>query len=168
MGLGFDPLITLRVRDPHGLIRNHLAGAANRTIHSPHRSCTHGLSYEFNSEPCAARADAGPDRSIECLTDPDRGGTRVTLDGRGSRDPDETGGSTGIVSSEWFEDLGLPTERFLGQGELLDVFLPVGAHAITLRVSDRDGQGGSDAAVIEVRDTQPPVLRASVSKCRSP
>src|SRR5262249_27927722 len=108
-------------------------------------------------------ADAGPDRTIECLTDPERGGTRVVLDGRASRDPEEAEGVAGIVSYEWFEDLGLASERFLDEGDRLTVFLAVGSHAIALRVAARDGQVDDDAVAIDVADTQPPLLTVSAS-----
>jgi YD repeat-containing protein len=53
----------------------------------------------------------------------------VTLDGTDSTDPDGS-----IVRFEWFEDLGLPTERFLGEGDTISSPGPIFA-GITRRSS---------------------------------
>jgi hypothetical protein len=91
-------------------------------------------------------------------------GATVVLDGSGSSDPSSTPGtSDGIVRFDWFEDLGLATQTLLGTGEVLSVTLPLGAHAITLRVTDTLGQTAVDALVVTVRDTTPPELLVGLS-----
>lgn len=107
--------------------------------------------YGVNQPPTA---DAGPDTVAEC-TSP--AGALVHLDGSGSSDPDSTAGTNDdIVSFEWFEDFGLPTQTFLGAGETLDVVLPVGVHTITLEVTDSAGNKDTDVVVKTVVDTEPP------------
>ena len=85
----------------------------------------------------------------------------MVLDGRGSADPDEAG-AAGIVSYEWFEDLGSPSERILGEGEMLETFLQVGTHGsrcvwwiATVRPEP--------TTVIHVADTRAPAMTLSVS-----
>jgi hypothetical protein len=98
--------------------------------------------------------------SVEC-TSPI--GALVTLDGSASEDPDSTPGThDDIVSFEWFEAFGLPTQALLGIGELLTMTLPLGTHDVTLRVTDRAGARHSATAAVEVVDTTAPVLTVSV------
>jgi len=98
---------------------------------------------------------------VEC-TSP--AGATVVLDGSGSSDPGSTPGTNdGIVLFEWFEDLGQPSETLLGAGEILPVTLPLGAHAITLRVTDTLGQTAVDSLLVTVRDTTPPELLVGLS-----
>jgi subtilisin family serine protease len=86
------------------------------------------LTPEPNAPPVA---DAGPDRTVQvkgkAVT------ATVTLDGSRSHDPDGA-----IVSYQWFED-GAP----IATGRTASVTLEIGAHAITLRVTD-DGQASSE------------------------
>ncbi|HKY32576.1 MAG TPA: thrombospondin type 3 repeat-containing protein [Candidatus Polarisedimenticolia bacterium] len=105
-------------------------------------------------------ASAGGDREVACAPRRAGEGTPVLLDGRGSSDPDEGGG---IVSWEWFLDLGLPGETFLGEGESLEASLPPGTHAVAVRVTDRDGQTAVDRALLSVADREPPAAAASAS-----
>jgi hypothetical protein len=100
--------------------------------------------------------EAGPDLAVEC-TSPD--GALIVLDGSGSSDPDA---GDDIVLFEWFEDFGLPGQVLLGTGDLLEVVLPLGEHAITLRVRDRPGARRTDSLVVSVVDTVPPVLSVAV------
>ncbi len=91
-------------------------------------------------------------------------GATVVLDGSGSSDPSSTPGTRdGIALFEWFENLGLPGQRLLGTGETLSVTLPLGAHAITLRVTDALGQTAADSIVVTVQDTTPPALTIGLS-----
>ena len=99
-------------------------------------------------------AQAGVPPSAEC--DTHAGGT-VRLDGTASSDPDEATGG-GIVLYEWFEAYGLPDERQIGTGPLVDAVLPVGVHGITLRVTDAHGDTDTDEAAVAVADTVPPLL----------
>src|SRR5437867_2128638 len=104
-------------------------------------------------------ADAGADRTAECS---EPGGARVELDGSASSDPDsEPGTHDDIVSFEWFEDFGQPTARLLGTGERTEVFFTLGLHHVTLRVTDSAGDTDTDALVVAVADTTPPVLFVS-------
>jgi hypothetical protein len=91
-------------------------------------------------------------------------GATVVLDGSGSSDPSSTPGtSDGIARFDWLEDLGLASETLLGTGEVISVTLPLGAHAITLRVTDTLGQTAVDSLVVTVRDTTPPELLVGLS-----
>jgi len=91
-------------------------------------------------------------------------GATVGLDGAGSSDPSSTPGTNdGIVLFEWFEDLGLPGQTLLGTGEIVSVTLPLGAHAITLRVTDTLAQTAVDSLLVTVQDTTPPELLVDLS-----
>jgi len=97
-----------------------------------------------NQPPVAA---AGADQRAECVA----GGAVVRLDGSASTDPDSTPGThDDITTYEWFEDFGLSTARRVGTGKIVTVTLPLGAHAITLQVSDRRGARGRDQLLVEV------------------
>jgi len=103
-------------------------------------------------------ANAGPDRTEACVA-PDG---VVRLDGSASEDPDSTAGTNDdIVRFEWFEDFGAPTQKGLGEGEILDAALGVGSHVVTLEVTDSHGATDTDEATIEVQDREPPVVRLS-------
>ena len=106
--------------------------------------------FEEDVEAQPPVADAGADSVTECAS-PD--GAAVLLDGSGSTDP---GGS--IIRYEWFEDFGLPSETFLGEGVTLEATLPLGAHAITLRVTNAAGLDDLDEVVATVVDTTPPEM----------
>jgi hypothetical protein len=89
-------------------------------------------------------------------------GGAVTLDGSGSTDPDSTASANDIVGYDWIEDFGAPTQRVLGTGATLAVVLPLGPHAITLRVTDRQGLSSTAPATVTVADTIPPSLALTV------
>jgi hypothetical protein len=91
-------------------------------------------------------ANAGADQTV---TDDDGDGVAlVTLDGSASSDPDGT-----IVSYEWREGTTV-----IGFGATLSVWLPVGAHTLTLEVKDDAGASGTDSAVVTVKAlNRPPV-----------
>lgn len=87
-------------------------------------------------------ANAGPDQTI---TDADNSGSEgVILDGSASSDSDGT-----IVSYVWTLD---GTE--IATGATATVDLPVGAHAITLTITDNDGLTAADDVVIAVKSPQ--------------
>ncbi len=108
----------------------------------------------FGNQP--PNADAGNDRNWECASET---GGPVTLDGSGSSDPDSNPGTNDdIVRFVWFEDFGTPDETPLGEGEVIEVTLSLGAHQVTLRATDRAGLTDTDTVTHTVRDTSPPVI----------
>jgi hypothetical protein len=103
----------------------------------------------------APRAVIAPRGPVEC--DRLEGGL-VTLDSSGSEDPDSTPGTNDdIVRFEWFEDFET-VETSLGEGETLTLTLPLGAHAITLRVTDTANMQTMQTVTVVVQDTTPPSL----------
>lgn len=103
----------------------------------------------------------GPEGAIECAS---ASGGVARLDGSASSDPDSTPGTNDdIVLFEWFEDLGLPSEKRLGEGETIEAELPLGLHAITLRVTDRGGLADTDEIELAVVDTVPPEVSLSLT-----
>jgi hypothetical protein len=94
-------------------------------------------------------ADAGPDRTAECGP--------ILLDGSASSDADSTPGTNDdIVQYSWFENYGLPSQVSLGTGPTLAVSLGVGAHTVTLKVTDTTGRTDTDEVLITLSDTLPP------------
>ena len=108
-----------------------------------------------------AGCGAGPTAAIrgggasECSS-PD--GATVLLDGTASIDPDDD-----IVLYEWFEDYGEASERLVAAGAMTSVTLALGAHAITLKVTDSGGLTGLAAAPFTVVDTTAPVLSVGLA-----
>jgi hypothetical protein len=118
-------------------------GEATMTINGA--SCGH--------PPTAAIAGSG---SVECSSP---SGASFTLDGSPSSDADSTPGTNDdIVLYEWFEDFGQPSQSMLGQGVSIGVTLPIGAHAITLRVTDHSGSSDTESVSRSVVDTVPPSI----------
>jgi hypothetical protein len=106
-------------------------------------------------------AIAGGNVSSECSSP---AGASVILDGSPSTDPDSTPGTEDdIVAYEWFQDFGLPSQVVLGQGVTLGVTLSVGAHAITLRVTDHAGNSDAETVSREVVDTVPPQINVQLA-----
>jgi len=105
-------------------------------------------------------ASAGADRTEECSS---FAGATVSLDASESTDPDSsTGTNDDIVLFEWLENVGTPEEALLGTGESLQVPLALGLHNLALRITDSAGERSLDQIAIEVRDTQPPMIAASL------
>lgn len=100
-------------------------------------------------------ANAGPDQTVECTGNSQ---AMVKLDGSASTDPNGD-----IVSYEWFEGYGTPEQVSLGTGKTLTLPLHLGAHVITLVVTDATGKTSTDEVVVTVVDTTPPKVRVSVS-----
>jgi hypothetical protein len=100
-------------------------------------------------------ANAGPDQTLECTGD---SSSTVTLDGSASTDPNND-----ITLYQWFEHFGAPDSVLLGTGKSLTVSLPDGEHVITLRVRDSTGLSSTDEVVVKVADTQPPILRLTLT-----
>jgi len=104
----------------------------------------------------APEARAGADVQVECASP---AGGMVILNGSSSSDPDSVSGTyEDIVSLEWFKDYGLPSQASLGAGTTLSAGLPLGSHAITLRVTDSQGATSTDDVIVNVVDTAPPTL----------
>ncbi|HET8945944.1 MAG TPA: FG-GAP-like repeat-containing protein, partial [Candidatus Polarisedimenticolia bacterium] len=105
-------------------------------------------------------AVAGPDIVAECSSP---AGAAVPLNGGGSTDPDSTPGTNDdIVTYEWFERFGTPTQVLLGTGVALSPTLTFGTHDVTLRVRDSLGLESTDDLLVLVRDTTPPVLSVTI------
>src|SRR5207247_9656693 len=93
-------------------------------------------------------ANAGPDQTV---SDTDGNGTQsVTLNGSGSSDSDGT-----ITSYVWKDGA---TQIAIGATPA--VTLGVGAHTITLTVTDDEGATASDTVVVTVNANAPPVANA--------
>lgn len=106
-----------------------------------------------NSPPLA---DAGDDAVVEA-TRPE--GATVLLDASGSSDADSTPGTNDdIVSFQWFAG-GVQ----VADGQLAEIILPLGAHVVTLVVTDSANETSQDDVLITVQDTTPPVLSVQVS-----
>jgi hypothetical protein len=85
-------------------------------------------------------------------------GADVLLDGTGSSDQDSTAGTQDdIASYEWFEVVS-GTPMPLGTGATLTVTLPLGPHALLLRVVDQAGDEGMDPFDVRVVDTVAPSI----------
>jgi len=118
------------------------ANDADRDGYPNHEDCApedpdHHL---CNSPPVAA---AGPDQTVECS-----GALHavVHLDGTGSSDPD------GDLASYLWNERGAP----LADTAVADVPLGLGAHTLTLEVTDTGRSWDSDDMEVSVVDTQPP------------
>ncbi len=118
-----------------------------------------GVLLMLNQEPGTNHfpvANAVREGDVECQS---TGGAEVVLDGSSSSDADSTPGSSDdVVSYGWYEDLGLPTMRFIGDGKIRRTTLPLGAHDISLLVRDRAGKPSIDNFVVNVVDTMSPHL----------
>jgi thermitase len=89
-------------------------------------------------------ANAGPDQTV---TDTNGNGSEsVTLNGSGSSDTDGT-----IVSYEWREGASV-----IGTGATPTISLAVGAHTVTLQVTDDDGATATDIVIVTVNPAPPP------------
>jgi hypothetical protein len=98
---------------------------------------------------------------VECDT---AAGSEVLLDASGSEDPDSAqSNGAEIILIAWYEDLGLPSVRFLGTGQTLSVNLGLGSHLITLLVRDRHGKADTAQSVVTVVDQTAPVLDVSLA-----
>ena len=94
--------------------------------------------------------------ATECTTP---NGAMVLLDGSLSKDPDSSPGTNDdIVRFEWFEDYGLASQLFLGNGDLLNVQLALGIHSITLKVIDSQGLEDTSTVQLSVVDTTFPTI----------
>jgi hypothetical protein len=95
-------------------------------------------------------ADAGEDQTIDCALP---AGAEVTLDGRGSSDPDDP---ATVLRYTWTS----PSLADPLVGETPAVQLPPGSHTFSLVVADEDGpsQNLAEVTITIIADTTPPEL----------
>jgi DNA-binding beta-propeller fold protein YncE len=110
----------------------------------------------FNEPPVARIA---PLPLLEC----DRpGGALATLSGDDSTDGDSSPGTRDdIADYAWTLDPGGPGARALGHGAGLEASIPLGAHTLSLRVTDLLGEASDAAIDLGVADTRPPEILLS-------
>ena len=107
----------------------------------------------FNDPPLAALS--GP-ASREC---DHQGAAIMPFSASASSDDDSTPGTNDdIARIDWVLDPGAATERSLGTGVDLSAAIPLGAHTIEVRVTDRIGAVTAADANVVVTDTVPPAL----------
>jgi thermitase len=134
--------ILLNSADPVGVSPVRLDSWTNHGGLNLHNALSFGLT---NLSPTA---DAGSDQT---LRDNDADGVElVVLDGAASSDSDGV-----IVDYEWREG-----SNVLAFEASPSVFLSVGIHTLTLRVTDDDGATGTDTVVVTVNPNLPPVANA--------
>lgn len=139
--------ILLESADPQGVDAVRLDSWTRHGGLNLHNAVAYGVTN------LAPVANAGPDQIV---TDADGDGVeQVTLDASASYDPDGT-----ITGYEWRNGTAL-----LGYGATLAVWLPVGAHTITLEVTDDRGATGTDDVVVTVlpKPADPPDTPLSVT-----
>ena len=89
------------------------------------------------------------------LNDTDGSGTElVTLNGSNSFDLD------GLITSYLWKE----GSNVLGNTSIVNIFLPIGTHQITLNVTDDYGANSSDTVFISINPNQPPVANAGSDK----
>ncbi|MFQ5876217.1 MAG: beta-propeller fold lactonase family protein [Acidobacteriota bacterium] len=103
----------------------------------------------FGSPPVAV----GPGDLLTECTGPE--GATLTLDGSDSFDPDG-----GPLSHRWLEVVEEGTERFLAEGERVQVSLSLGAHLVVHLVQDSDGLLAEQRFTVTVADRLPPEATA--------
>ncbi|MCU0990418.1 MAG: PKD domain-containing protein, partial [Xanthomonadales bacterium] len=106
----------------------------------PTQACTAPPAPDTENEPPVA--NAGPDQTLEA-TSPE--GAAVTLDGSASTDPEGD-----PLTFAWSTPVGDATT------ETASVTLPIGAHVVTLTVTDDKDASDTDTATVTVEDTTPP------------
>lgn len=103
------------------------------------------------------RADAGPAQTVECDRQNAAG---ITLDGTGSTDPD---GSTDFRSFVWWDGTAFSPAGTVGFGSTLHTIQPSGSKTYELTVSDLRFITSSSKTTVDVVDTTPPSITASVT-----
>ena len=116
------------------------------------QSSSHSVNVLVDNINNSPVANGGPDKTV---SDADGNGFEsVVLDGSASFDPDGT-----IVAYEWREGATI-----LGTTVAITQNFAVGAHTITLRVTDNKGAGATDTALITILANQAPVANAGPDK----
>jgi pimeloyl-ACP methyl ester carboxylesterase len=110
---------------------------------------SNGLIQRFNTMNKPPTANAGADQTVECTG---HDGTPVTLDGRGSTDPDSD-----TLEYAWAWTTGNAT------GARPTISLPKGTHCITLTVRDPSAHIDRDVTTLTITDTTPPNLTVSLT-----
>lgn len=108
-----------------------------------------GLIARFNIINKPPVADAGADQTIECAGSL---GAQVTLDGRGSTDPDNDG-----LEYHWQWSTGQATTS------VVTLTLPKGTHCFTLTVRDPSGHIDQDVTTVTIQDTTPPQVIVGIT-----
>lgn len=85
------------------------------------------------------------------------------LDGTGTSDPDSDEDYADVVSFRWLREESAGTWASLGEGESLDVELPLGSHALRLEVKDRAGATSHADTHVAVVDTLPPEISVTAN-----
>ena len=69
MGLGFDPLPILLIRNANGFIGNHFARTAYRAVHGPHGAGPNGLGDEIDFQTGITSRTYGMKKDVTFQTD---------------------------------------------------------------------------------------------------
>ena len=96
-------------------------------------------------------ANAGVDQTLECAG---QGGTRVTLNGSNSSDPDGD-----VLSFVWKDE----SNKVVATTAVVQLTLAMGTHSFTLTVTDSGGLSAMATTHVTVRDTAPPSLHVTLS-----
>ena len=128
---------------PEGMTWEHSPRDPSLCLVSP------GLINRFKAMNKPPVANAGPAQTIECTG---HNGTSVTLDGRGSSDPDGD-----QLEYDWTWTTGHAT------GAVTTVTLANGTYCITLTVRDPSGHIDRDVTTVTVQDTTPPDLTVALT-----
>jgi len=135
--------------DPNGLVAS---ARLNTWTKYGGLNLHNAMSYGVTTTNHNPSANAGSDQTV--LDAGGNGNESVTLDGSASSDSDGT-----IESYEWSEGSAV-----IGAGSNLAVSLNVGAHTITLKVTDDDGATATDTVLVTIRPLVAPTANAGVDQ----
>ncbi|HLC47488.1 MAG TPA: S8 family serine peptidase, partial [Candidatus Norongarragalinales archaeon] len=156
--LGRNPALTpAEVKNTLQSTAVDLGAAGFDTIYGYGRVDAYAAYQSIAGEPPANQppvANAGPDQAV--MDSDNNGFETALLNGSASYDPDGT-----IVNYEWLEGLTV-----LGNGVLLAYNFSIGAHNVTLVVTDDSNATSSDGVIIAINpfSNQPPVANAGSDK----
>ena len=112
-------------------------------------SANSGAVYVFQGGGEPPVANAGPDQIVECTA---QNQANVTLDGRGSSDPDKD-----PLGFSWSDSGGV-----LSTADMFSVPQAVGTKSYTLTVDDGSEQN-TDSVSVKVQDTKPPAVTLTMT-----